>query len=312
MRVLVVDDDESSRYLAATILRASDHVVVEARDGVEALEVARAQVPDLLLTDILMPKMDGYMLVREWKRDLALSGVPVVFLTASYTDDSDARLAMDLGAARFLLKPIEPELLLEAVAEAAAQGAEDRPPRVADDRIMAEYGERLVRKLEKKVVELQEANRMLRRTMGTLSQELEVKTELIRQLDARAGAPSGGAMTLAHDRLADAVASTDAVVVAVDRTGSVTYLSPGAVRLFGREADAAVGEDYFASFVPEEDRAGRRSAMGRIVASGLPERSRGGVTGAEGQNVEVEWLDFPTRDAQGEVSGIVAFGMTGF
>ena len=77
--------------------------------------MARQNPPDLIVSDILMPVMDGFSLCREWKKDERLKGIPFIFYTATYTDDRDRDFALSLGAERFLLKPMDPEDLLEAV-----------------------------------------------------------------------------------------------------------------------------------------------------------------------------------------------------
>ena len=83
IRVLVVDDDEQNRYLLQLLLKNRSYAVEVARDGSEALKLARARVPDLVISDILMPVMDGFKLCQEWRADPDLKKQPFIFYTAT-------------------------------------------------------------------------------------------------------------------------------------------------------------------------------------------------------------------------------------
>ncbi|GAH48853.1 unnamed protein product, partial [marine sediment metagenome] len=92
MKILVVEDNEDSRNLLVKQLRAYGHEVTATADGVEALEQALAQPPDIIVSDILMPKMDGYQLCRECKQNEQLKNIPFIFYTATYTREEDDSL----------------------------------------------------------------------------------------------------------------------------------------------------------------------------------------------------------------------------
>ena len=131
MKILVVDDKEDARYLLSALLTGHGHHVLTASNGQEALDVARAELPDLIVSDILMPVMDGFRLCREVRSDEALRGKLFVFYTATYTQASDADFGMQIGADDFITKPTEPDAFLariEAVIEGAQGGASARTP----------------------------------------------------------------------------------------------------------------------------------------------------------------------------------------
>ncbi len=170
-RVLIVDDKADNLYYLRALLTASGFTVDEARHGAEALIVARSRTPDLVVSDLLMPVMDGYTLLRYWKADPTLRRVPFVVYTATYTEERDAQLAMDLGADAFLLKPSEPDALLARIREVLGVVPAERLPRApsGDPReTMHVYSETLIRKLEEKSLQLEEANRRLERTTSLL------------------------------------------------------------------------------------------------------------------------------------------------
>src|SRR4029079_4217368 len=123
--ILVVDDRAENRAFLVTLLGYSGHRLLEAPDGEEALEVAKAHRPDLVITDLLTPAMDGFELVRRLRSEPELADVRVIFYTATYLE-SDARgLADDCGVKHILTKPVEPDVVLRVVAEELH--AEGRP-----------------------------------------------------------------------------------------------------------------------------------------------------------------------------------------
>jgi len=110
--VLVVDDYEDAREIFSTFLQYAGYHVLTAADGLEALDVARRQRPDLILLDLKMPRMDGEAFRREQLADATLSSIPVIVLSAS----SDAeQIAQRIAAAGFIQKPIDSRVLLATV-----------------------------------------------------------------------------------------------------------------------------------------------------------------------------------------------------
>src|SRR5690242_19375212 len=108
-KILIVDDQEQYLYLLKVLLEGHQYQVVQASNGAEALELARVDLPDLIISDILMPVMDGFSLCQEWQKDERLRKIPFVFYTATYTDPKDEEFGLSLGAARFIIKPVETE-----------------------------------------------------------------------------------------------------------------------------------------------------------------------------------------------------------
>jgi PAS domain S-box-containing protein len=178
-RVLIVDDKEENLYYLRALLSGHGYAVDEARHGAEALVIARSHPPDVVISDLLMPVMDGYTLLRYWKSDAALRGAPFIVYTATYTEEKDAKLARDLGADAFILKPSEPEDFLAQLGEVLARAASAEPPRhpVTDqEQILQVYSEALIRKLEEKSLQLEDANRRL----GRSTMQLEMAGRLAR------------------------------------------------------------------------------------------------------------------------------------
>jgi len=114
MKLLIADDEPSVRSLVHVTLEGDEHTILEASDGVEALEVARSEHPSLVLLDIMMPRLDGLAVCRAIKSDPDTSGTVVVMLTAQAQDrDRDQGLAA--GADDYFTKPFSPLALLNMV-----------------------------------------------------------------------------------------------------------------------------------------------------------------------------------------------------
>jgi PAS domain S-box-containing protein len=166
VRILIAEDNENSRVLLEAILEAQGHAVDSAENGRQALDMARNNPPDLIISDILMPEADGYSLCRAVKGDPGLRHIPFIFYTATYTDPRDHQSALDMGADRFLIKPMEPQLLLAEIehtlnrcaAELAAGFLPDEQPPLALSEMHISV---LVRKLGKKVDELDQERQRL-------------------------------------------------------------------------------------------------------------------------------------------------------
>jgi PAS domain S-box-containing protein len=177
-RLLVVDDREENLYLLRVLLEGNGYQVDMVRHGAEALLKARQAPPDLIVSDLLMPVMDGFTLLRQWKADERLKRIPFVVYTATYTDPSDERLALDLGADAFIIKPAEPEefiaRLKEVIKEATATDlVARRGPEIEAEVLLQEYSEILVHKLEDKLMEAEEATRRAQRSEERLRLALD-------------------------------------------------------------------------------------------------------------------------------------------
>jgi PAS domain S-box-containing protein/putative nucleotidyltransferase with HDIG domain len=164
--VLVVDDKHENILFLNLLLKHRGYTVQMAANGREALDLAQLKPPDLIISDILMPIMDGFAFCRACKQDAALKNVPFIFYTATYTDARDERFALGLGADRFLIKPMEPEALLTVITELLASHAagklqSQRAPEPPETELMKEYNQALIRKLEDKMSELERTNRLL-------------------------------------------------------------------------------------------------------------------------------------------------------
>ncbi len=170
-RILIVDDKEENNYLLRAMLQGNGYEVEAASNGSDALLKARNNPPDLIISDILMPVMDGFALCREWRKDLRLKSIPFVFYTATYTDERDEKFALSIGADRFIVKPQEPDVFMEIIRKTTRQSVSQstvqaKPPEEDESIYLKQYNETLIRKLEDKMEQLEKTNRQLEQNIA--------------------------------------------------------------------------------------------------------------------------------------------------
>jgi len=160
MKILIVEDKVENIYFLKTLLKSAGYKVVSASNGVEALEKLKKESFDLIISDILMPKMDGFQLCRQCKANEALRSIPFIFYTATYTSKKDEEFGLSLGADEFLVKPLEPNTLL-GIIKRVIKKREKRvlptPKKRAKKKkeFFKLYNERLINKLEDKMLDLE-------------------------------------------------------------------------------------------------------------------------------------------------------------
>ena len=165
-KILVVDDVEESRYYLEVLMRGHGHEVFAARNGAEALALAQKETVDIIISDILMPVMDGFELCRRCKQDDRLAAIPFIFYTATYVDPRDQAFGLSLGADYYLIKPLEPDFLMQVLHDALS-GRDRAPSKLHDISLendplyLRQHNEALIRKLETKMIQLENANQRL-------------------------------------------------------------------------------------------------------------------------------------------------------
>ena len=186
MKILIVDDNADDRVLLERALMNEGYSVSSATNGVLALESALDSSPDLIISDIMMPEMDGFELCRRVKTDDRLRQVAFIFYTATYVEEKDEQLALSLGASRFLIKPLElPEFLGTVKAVIDEYRAQQLPvpeqPLAQPEELDRMHVEALTRKLEQKVSQLETEREALHRSEENYRRLNETLEERIKQ-----------------------------------------------------------------------------------------------------------------------------------
>jgi PAS domain S-box-containing protein len=204
LKILIVDDVAVNLKLLRVRLEGEGHQVVEARNGVEALKVLNAEGAHVIISDILMPEMDGYRLCHEVRHSERFKDIPFIIHTATYTSPADKELSLGLGANSYLHKPASAQDLMNAISTALS--AAPREPSLSLDgmEVLNQYSERLVSKLEEKNIEL---------------------TAAVNQL---------GLQTAALETAADAILITD-------RQGTILWVNPAFTTMTGYSSEEAIG-----------------------------------------------------------------------
>src|SRR5512146_3397891 len=120
--LLLVEDDPDILNLLKTTLDFNGYRVVTTHNGQEGLEAVQHERPAMVVADIMMPRLDGFGLVNRLRIDPATRAIPVVLVTATYVTPEDQQFAQNIGATRFIQKPIDLELLLGTIHELLTQG----------------------------------------------------------------------------------------------------------------------------------------------------------------------------------------------
>lgn len=164
MHILVVDDEPENRVSLAEVLRGEGYLVDTASDGREALELAKSMEFDAIISDALMPHMDGFVLCRSLKADDNLKDIPVLIMTGEYTEVADVQFAKSLGAMDVLRKTANPDRLLRILSTLSEIPRPEHAasyPEIPEKDYLKGYANILVRKLEAKMTELEAVNRKL-------------------------------------------------------------------------------------------------------------------------------------------------------
>jgi PAS domain S-box-containing protein len=221
--ILVVDDTAHILKLSREIFEIAGYTVVTARDGEEALRVLAEKKIDLVVTDILMPNVDGYLLCYSIRTSEKWKDIPVIIYSATYTSFSDEKIAMELGADKFIRKPAPMQDLITAAqfllleSRKSIHEIPDKPKSREATRL---YSEGLVHKLETRNLELMQTAEKLEESESRLKE----------------------AQTIAH------LGSWE-----IDMVNNLHYWSDGLFTILGANKEIAPSTEFFLSFVHKDD-----------------------------------------------------------
>jgi CheY-like chemotaxis protein len=159
--LLVVEDIPDILKLLDATLQFKGYRVLTARNGEEALEAIKKERPLMVITDILMPKMDGFSLVHTLRIDSETRNIPVIFLSATYIAPEDKTFALNIGATRFIEKPIDLEQFMQTISELLIQGVPAIQESLTEPDFYTGYRKRLKTKLNQKMTQIARTERLL-------------------------------------------------------------------------------------------------------------------------------------------------------
>ncbi|MFA6432968.1 MAG: HD domain-containing phosphohydrolase [Candidatus Paceibacterota bacterium] len=237
MNILIVDDIPENLCFLKVLLEGVGYSTIPASNGLEALELLRVTDVSCIISDVLMPGMDGFKFCRECKSSPAWSAIPFIFYTATYTERKDHDFAMSLGADAYVLKPQEPEVFLTII-NSVLTGHKNHGSAIGEKSIvmddityLAEHNERLIQKLESKMIDLEKANQLLNESLESLKRTMNGAVQAMSKLvEVRDPYTAGHEKRVAH--LAVAIAEE----MGLDQTQIVGLRIAGMIHDIGKVA----------------------------------------------------------------------------
>jgi PAS domain S-box-containing protein len=260
MKILLVDDEADHLYLLGTFLQRNGHITVTAANGVEALANALKSPPDMVVSDILMPVMDGYVLCREWKKNTILQKIPFIFYTGTYTDPKDGEFALSLGADRFVAKSHDLNVLLHDIEGTykSYRVKTTQPTAAPEERVLLkEYNETLVKRLEIKTLQIEAAEKELKKTNAALEKDIEeIKRAEEKLLESEEH------YRLLVENLPDGVI--------VHSQGRVVFANPASATIIGAASPADLTGKPVIGFVHPDYREPALKRIQQLLRDGIP------------------------------------------
>lgn len=279
MKILIVDDNSDDRRILRYVLQTHGHDVMEAVNGRAGLQAAAAHKPDLIISDVLMPVMDGFQFLRNLRES---DPVPFIFYSAVYDGSEDMRLATSLRANGYIIKPKEPvELLKEIERIAGEEPAEKFALIEGDAQYLKRYSRVVVSKLEEKVLELEEALAERKKT-----EELLLK----REQEFRS--------------LAESLPDN---IVRYDLYGRTLYVNPRLEKTLGMPAENIIGRSPM-ELHPDGRFADYIAMLNNVIDTGIEDEMEMLLPDGSGGLLYHQIIFVPERDYKGTIVGILAIG----
>ena len=294
MKILIVDDDRSNLRMMATLLTTNGYVVAQADNGETALRILQEEKFDLIISDILMPVMDGYCLCRECKKDEKLRNIPLIFCSGTYTSEKDEKLAFKFGAEAFISKPFQSQDLLDTVNRVMGNIGNRRinPSDIQNDEekgVYQLYSERLIKKLEEKMQDLDKQKMALEMEVA---ERIKAEKRLIEYRDF--------AETLFN--------AAPGIVLILDTEGRILRFNPYMEMVSGYRLEDVKGRYWVDVFSPGN---GNKNFSGEDYGNNgqeIPSGNLSSIITRTGEKREIMWFDAVLKNEDGKVIGLLAVG----
>lgn len=294
MKILIVDDDLSNLTLMGAVLENNGYEVVQATNGEKALNILRSEHIDLIISDILMPVMDGYHLCQECKTDQDLKNIPFIFCSGTYTDKKDENLSIKFGAEAFITKPFHNEQLLTTISRVLKnrdKGKINIPQSPYDDDtdVYKLYSERLINKLEEKMLDLDKEKMAL---------EMEVAER--RKVEQRLRKSRNFAESLFN--------AAPGIVLILDTEGRIVRFNPYMEMVSGHLLKDVQNQYWVDVFAPTDDTNKFANFFSSNSSNHAPTGNISSIITKSGEKKEIMWFDSTLKDENGQTIGLLAVG----
>jgi two-component system cell cycle sensor histidine kinase/response regulator CckA len=284
MKILVVDDNKNDRMLLRELLSTNNYDVLEACNGIEALQHIRTSKPDLIISDIMMPEMDGFTLLRELKKNSFNMDIPFMFYTANYVGKKDSELASNLGASKFIVKPVELKELLKEIRYIINdyESRLKKPTLICkEEEYLKQYSECIVRKLEEKIVQLE--------------QEIIERRWAFEEL------------AKAQNELENIMECIPDIIYAINLEGNLIRWNNRLTEVTGLLGNQIMGRPVL-NFIAENDRAKMDEAI-RVAKEEGYASVDAGLVGKDIEPIPYRWTSAALKDENGKVIGLTGLGI---
>lgn len=273
MKILIAEDDKDLRSLLELALRKRGYSVESAPDGAAALEMALAAPPDIIISDVMMPEMDGFMLCRKVKCDPRLKDIHFILYTATKCEKDEEELARKLGASRLIVKEGSLGPLLDAVlveVEEMKTAATHGAAAAAGEAVDAEY-------------------------IRVLSRKLQIKERELKQK---------------HDQVKMYLDIAAVMIVALDRDGLISMINRKGSAILGYREEELLGKNWFDTCLPPKIREDVREVFRKLMAGDLApvEYYENPVLTKSGERRMIAFHNSLIRNASAEITGILFSG----
>ncbi len=294
MKILIVDDDLSNLSLMKTVLETNGYEVVQATNGEKALELLRSESINLIISDILMPVMDGYHLCQECKIDNNLKNIPFIFCSGTYTDKKDENLSKKFGAEAFITKPFHNEQLLTTILKVIENFSNGRinipsPQQNGNKGVYKLYSERLINKLEEKMLDLDKEKMAL---------EMEMAERI--KVEERLRKSRNFAESLFN--------AAPGIVLILDTEGRIVRFNPYMEMVSGYSLKDVRGQYWVDVFSPEDDSNNFSNATASTSNREVPAGNISSIITKSGEKRDIMWFDSTLKDENGQTVGLLAVG----
>ena len=302
MNILIVEDNANDRKLLRQTLGHHGCTVIEARDGEEGLNLANRHHPDIIVSDALMPRMDGFQLLRALKADPYLKSIPFLFYSAIYTGEQEVKLALSLGAEAFVAKSTEPEELWEKTCAImqAWEARQKMPAHVniveSEEEYLREYSRIVATKLENKVRELEEANKLAENELS------RVNAELTREITERKR--SEETLRESEEVYRSLVENIDFGVTMIDKDFKIIMTNAVLGKWFNKPAFEFAGKNCFKEFEKRQGICKHCPAV-KAMADGRPRQVDTDGVRDDGSRFSVRVHAFPLFYPDGAQRGFI-------
>ncbi len=280
-RVLVVDDSPTQSLRTKLTLETVGYIITEANNGKTALDIALRERPDVILSDILMPEMDGFELCHLIRTNPDLRQIPVILQTASYRAKEDREFGLDIGADAFIPKGASAEDLSNLIENVIAQSWDRQ--KMIDDKAEesrpfdALHAQRMLFRLLEETAKLEQANAAIKAERNRAQKYLDVASVMM---------------------------------IAFDQENKVTMINPRGCQILGVAAQEVLNMDWIESFVPLDQQAEVRAIHERILRNNDKESEyfEYSVLTSSGEERLIAWHNTVLTDDEGYISGILSSG----